>query len=157
SIDAVALARSVAASKKALHAGRSRLHLRPPQGVCVMIRRLMIMLIATGLVLGGVFAFQAFKAKMIEHAMAALANPPQTVSTTVAQVQEWQPQIEAIGSVRAVNGANLSSQVSGIVTAIHFESGKDVTQGILLLELQAADDIARLESLKATAELSRIT
>jgi membrane fusion protein, multidrug efflux system len=122
-----------------------------------MIRRLMIMLIATGLVLGGVFAFQAFKAKMIEQAMAALANPPQTVSTTVAQVQEWQPQIEAIGSVRAVNGANLSSQVSGIVTAIHFESGKDVTQGTLLLELQAADDIARLESLKATAELSRIT
>ena len=122
-----------------------------------MIRRLMIMLIATGLVLGGVFAFQAFKAKMIEHAMAALANPPQTVSTTVAQVQEWQPQIEAIGSVRAVNGANLSSQISGIVTAIHFESGKDVAQGTLLLELQAADDIARLESLKATAELSRIT
>jgi membrane fusion protein, multidrug efflux system len=122
-----------------------------------MIRRLVIMLIATGLVLGGVFAFQAFKAKMIEQAMAALANPPQTVSTTVAQLQEWQPQIEAIGSVRAVNGANLSSQVSGIVTAIHFESGKDVTQGTLLLELQAADDNARLESLKATAELSRIT
>jgi membrane fusion protein, multidrug efflux system len=122
-----------------------------------MIRRLVIMLIGTGLVLGGVFAFQAFKAKMIEQAMAALANPPQTVSTTVAQVQEWQPQIEAIGSVRAVNGANLSSQVSGIVTSIHFESGKDVTQGTLLLELQAADDNARLESLKASAELSRVT
>ena len=122
-----------------------------------MIRRLVIMLIATGLVLGGVFAFQAFKTKMIEQAMAALANPPQTVSTTVAQVQEWQPQIEAIGSVRAVNGANLSSQVSGIVTAIHFESGKDVTEGTLLLELQAADDNARLESLKASAELSRVT
>jgi membrane fusion protein (multidrug efflux system) len=115
------------------------------------------MLIGTGLVLGGVFAFQAFKAKMIEQAMAALANPPQTVSTTVAQVQEWQPQIEAIGSVRAVNGANLSSQVSGIVTAMHFESGKDVTEGTLLLELQAADDNARLESLKASAELSRVT
>jgi membrane fusion protein, multidrug efflux system len=122
-----------------------------------MARRLIIMLVGTGLVLGGVFAFQVFKAKMIEQAMAAFANPPQTVSTAVAQVQEWQPQIEAIGSVRAVNGSNLSSQVSGIVTAIHFDSGKDVTQGTLLLELQAADDIARLESLQATAELSRIT
>jgi len=122
-----------------------------------MIRRLIIMLVATGLALGGIFAFQVFKAKMIEKAMAALANPPQTVSTTLAQMQEWQPHIDAIGSVRAVNGANLSSQVSGIVTAIHFESDKDVAQGTLLLELQAADDIARLESLKATAELSRIT
>jgi membrane fusion protein, multidrug efflux system len=122
-----------------------------------MIKRLTIMLLATGLVFGAVFGFQIFKAKMIEQAMAALANPPQTVSATTAQTQEWQPQIEAVGSVRAVNGANLSSQVPGIVSAIHFESDKDVTQDTLLLELQAADDIAHLESLKATTELSRIT
>jgi membrane fusion protein, multidrug efflux system len=122
-----------------------------------MIKRLTIMLIATGLVFGGVFGFQLFKAKMIRQAMAALANPPQTVSTTTAQTQQWQPQMEAVGSVRAVNGANLSSQVSGIVSAIHFESDNDVTQGTLLLELQAADDVAHLEALKATSELSRIT
>jgi membrane fusion protein (multidrug efflux system) len=122
-----------------------------------MKKRLIIMLIATGLLFGALFAFQAFKAKMIAQAMAALANPPQTVSTTIATVEEWQPQIEAVGSLRAVSGANLSAQVSGIVSAIHFESDKDVTRGTLLLELQSADDIARLESLQATAELSRIT
>jgi membrane fusion protein (multidrug efflux system) len=122
-----------------------------------MLKRMVIMLFATGLVFGGIFGFQAFKAKMIAQAMAAFSNPSQTVSTMVAGPQEWQPQIEAVGSIRAVNGANLSAQVSGIVAAIHFESGVDVKEAAPLLELSADDDVAHLEALKATTELSRIT
>jgi membrane fusion protein, multidrug efflux system len=122
-----------------------------------MLKRMIIMLTATGLVFGGIFGFQVFKAKMIAQAMAAMSNPSQTVSTIVAAPQEWQPRFEAVGSIRAVNGANLSSQASGIVSAIHFESGADVKEGAPLLELSTTDDVARLEALKATTELSRIT
>jgi membrane fusion protein, multidrug efflux system len=88
-----------------------------------MLKRMVIMLIAAGLVFGAIFGFQAFKARMIAQVMAAQGNPPQTVSTAIVTPQDWQPRLEAVGSVRAVNGANLSSQVSGIVSAIHFESG----------------------------------
>ena len=49
-----------------------------------MIKRMIIMLIAVGVVLGGFFAFQNFKAHIIEQVMASLANPPQTVSTVTA-------------------------------------------------------------------------
>ena len=122
-----------------------------------MIKRMIIMLIGVGVVFGAVFGFQAFKASMIRQALASLANPPQTVSTTVAQSQPWSSRLEAVGSARAVNGANLSAQVPGIVAALHFDSGKDVKQGAPLIELMAADDIAHLEALKATAELARIT
>src|SRR5208337_4635135 len=69
----------------------------------------------------------------------------------------WQPHLEAIGSVRAVNGADLSAQVAGIVSAIHFDSGADVKEGTPLVELLAADDQAKLQSLKAQAALARIT
>jgi membrane fusion protein (multidrug efflux system) len=120
-----------------------------------MIKRMIFMLIAVGLVLGGIFGFQAFKAKMIAQAMAGLANPPQTVSTIAASAQQWTSDIEAVGSLRAVNGANLSSQVAGIVSALHFESGADVKKGDLLIELMANDDIAKLDALKATAEIAR--
>jgi hypothetical protein len=77
---------------------------------------------------------------MIAQAMAGLANPPQTVSTIAASTQQWTSDIEAVGSLRAVNGANLSSQVPGIVSALHFESGADVKKGDLLVELMANDD-----------------
>lgn len=122
-----------------------------------MLKRMVIMLALTALVLGGVFGFQAFRASMIQKVMASLANPPQTVSTMVASSEDWQPQLAAVGSVRAVNGASLSGQVSGIVSALHFESGADVEKGDLLLELLAEDDIAHLAALKATAALAKIT
>jgi membrane fusion protein (multidrug efflux system) len=64
------------------------------------------MLTLTGLVLGAVFGFQAFKSVMIAKFMATLSNPPQTVSTTIAASQEWRSQLEAVGSLRAVNGAD---------------------------------------------------
>ena len=120
-------------------------------------KRMIIMLVLTGLVLAAVFGFEAFKGVMIRKFMATLSNPPQTVSTMVAASTEWRSQIEAVGSVRAVNGANLSAQVAGIVSAVHFQSGADVKQGDLLVELESADDIAHLAALKATAALAQIT
>jgi membrane fusion protein (multidrug efflux system) len=122
-----------------------------------MRKRMIVMLILTVLVLGAVFGFQAFKSVMIAKFMVTLSNPPQTVSTITAGSQEWRSQLEAVGSLRAVNGANLSGQVAGIVSAVHFESGANVKKGDLLLELLADDDKARLEALKATADLARIT
>jgi membrane fusion protein (multidrug efflux system) len=92
-----------------------------------------------------------------KQVLAGFANPPQTVSTTVAGKQDWQPQLKAIGSLRAVRGADLSPQVGGTVSAIHFDSGADVKEGDVLIELSSADDLAKLNSLKAQTELARIT
>lgn len=122
-----------------------------------MRKSMLIMLTAVTLILGGVFGFQAFKSRMIAKVMAAQSNPPQTVSTVAVSIQDWQPGLEAVGSVRAVNGANLSAQVAGIVSAIHFDSGADVQKGAPLLDLIADDDIAHLNALKAATELARIT
>jgi membrane fusion protein (multidrug efflux system) len=122
-----------------------------------MLKRMIIMLALTVLVLGGVFGFEAFKSVMIGKYMKTLANPPQTVSTMTAISQEWRSQLEAVGSVRAVNGANVSAQVAGTVSAIHFQSGNDAKKDDLLLELMAEDDIAHLNALKATATLAKIT
>ena len=120
-------------------------------------KRMVIMLLAVGLVFGGVFGFQIFKNTMIKKFMSAMASPPQTVSAAAAMMEEWQPQIEAVGSLRAVNGADLAFEAPGIVTELHFNSGDDVSAGDILVTLRADDDIARLEALRATANLAEIT
>ena len=71
-----------------------------------MIKRMVIMLVAVAVVFGGIFGFQAFKAAMIKKFITALSNPPQTISAATAATSEWQPKIEAIGSLRAVRGAD---------------------------------------------------
>jgi membrane fusion protein, multidrug efflux system len=122
-----------------------------------MTKRMVIMLIAVAIVLGGVFGFQAFKAVMIKKFMSSMAAPPQTVSATKAEYSAWQPKIEAVGSLRAVKGSDLSLEVSGVVDSISFQSGDDVKEGALLLKLRSDDDAAKLVSLQATAELSELT
>jgi membrane fusion protein (multidrug efflux system) len=122
-----------------------------------VIGRMIVMLILVGLVFGGVFGFQAFRNAMIMKFMTAMGPPPQTVSTATATVEEWQPQIEAVGSLRAVNGADLAFEMPGIIKELHFKSGDDVAAGDVLVMLRADDDIARLAALQATASLSEIT
>ena len=122
-----------------------------------MIKRMVIMLVAVAIVFGGIFGFQVFKGMMIRKFIAAASNPPQTISAAKAGVSEWNPRIEAIGSLRAVKGADLSLELSGVVETISFNSGDDVEEGAPLLKLRTADDVARLHSLQAMAELSDIT
>lgn len=121
-----------------------------------MIRRMVVMLVVLGVVLAGYFGFQQFKAKMIHQFLSSMANPPQTVSTVTAATQTWQPEVVAVGSLRAVNGAALSLEVGGVVDQIGFQSGDDVQAGQLLLRLRSDDDAAKLAALEASASLAQI-
>ncbi|MBS0519618.1 MAG: efflux RND transporter periplasmic adaptor subunit [Proteobacteria bacterium] len=122
-----------------------------------MIKRMLIMLILVGAVLFGIFGFKSFVNGKIKEAMAAMGSAPQTVSTTKAGYSEWQTQLQAVGSLRAVRGADLSLEVAGVVEEINFDSGQEVEAGQILLRLRDEDDVAKLKSLQAVAELSQIT
>jgi membrane fusion protein (multidrug efflux system) len=89
--------------------------------------------------------------------MGAAATAPQTVSTIVATTMSWQSRTQAIGSLRAVRGADLAAQASGVVDQIRFESGNDVPAGAVLLKLRPNDDLAKLEQLQAAAVLAEQT
>jgi membrane fusion protein, multidrug efflux system len=122
-----------------------------------MIKRMLVMLVLVGAVLGGVFGFKTFVDEKVKEFMAGAGNPPQTVSTAQAAITQWQPQLEAVGSLRAVRGADLSLEVPGVVEEINFQSGDEVQAGAVLLRLRGDDEIAKLESLEAVARLSQIT
>jgi membrane fusion protein, multidrug efflux system len=126
-------------------------------GEKTMLKRMVIMLGIVGVVFAGLSWFVNFRAGLIRNALAALADPPQTVSTTTATISEWQPKLTAVGTFRGVNGADIALQLAGIVDMIHFESGKDVEAGEVLLDLHKEDDVAKLQSLQATADGFAIT
>ena len=118
--------------------------------------RMIVMLIVAAALLGGVVWFQHFKQTMIAKGIKGQSNPPQTVSTIVAQESVWQPTVEALGNLRASRQANLSAEVGGLVTAIHFVSGKKVQAHAPLVELNAAPLKAQLAQLEAQAALAEI-
>jgi membrane fusion protein (multidrug efflux system) len=122
-----------------------------------MIRPVVILVVAVAVILGGVFAWRSFIGKMMKQGMAAAASAPQTVSTTTAAAASWQAQMQATGTLRAVRGADLSPQASGVVDKIAFDSGGEVAAGAVLLTLKPNDDPAKLAQLQAAAELADIT
>lgn len=122
-----------------------------------MIKRLLIMLLAVGVIFGGIFGFIGFKNKMIKQYMANMGNAKQTVSTMIAKNEMWSPSTETIASLSAVHGVDLSAEVSGMVENIFFQQGDDVAAGTPLLQLRADSDNAKLKSLQAELALAQQT
>jgi membrane fusion protein, multidrug efflux system len=119
-----------------------------------MKKRMVIMLIVVGVVLGGVIGFNFFKGYMMQKYMASAPIPPSTVSAMKADFQEWQPQLSAVGTLRAARGVDVTTEVAGLVRSINFKSGDEVKAGQILAQLNAEPDIAQLRALEAAADLA---
>src|SRR5258706_459174 len=122
-----------------------------------MTKRMLIMLGVVGLVFGGILVFQLLvKPAMMRKFIPVGVIPPQTVSTAKAGFSEWQGEFQAVGTLRAVRGADIAPEVAGVITAIHFQSGQEIEVGAPLVQLNAESDLARLQSLAAAAELAEV-
>jgi len=117
-------------------------------------KRMIIMLVIAGAIVGGVVWFQGFKNKMIAQSIKGQGMPPQTVSTIVAKESVWQPSVDAVGTFSASQQANLSTEAGGLITAIHFKSGETVKAGTPLLELNPVPLQAQLAQIEAQTSLA---
>ena len=122
-----------------------------------MIRRMIVMLVVLGVVLGGYFDFQQFKAKMIHGFLASMANPPQTVST----VDGDDADLAAGGAggrqpARGERRRRCRWRSAAWSSGSTFQSGDDVQAGQVLLRLRADDDTAKLAALEASAALAQV-
>lgn len=109
-------------------------------------------IVAVSLVLYGIKGFGIYQ--MIQF-YSTQVPPPITVSATHAKQQSWQPRIEAVGSLTAVQGVNIASEVAGKVEKILFESGQTVEKDALLVQLDDSAEQAQLPGARAQAKLAR--
>ena len=89
-------------------------------------------IIAVGAVLVLVLLVAGFKTWQIMGYIAAAKKngaPAQTVTTTVASSSDWQPEVSAVGSVRAVRGVDVTTEVTGLVRSLEFHSGDEAKRG----------------------------
>lgn len=120
-----------------------------------MFFRLLLVLLLLGAIFGGIFGlkhqqFQAMQAQM------AQPMPPATVSSTRVRAEGWQPTLNAVGSLVAVSGIDVTAEVAGLVSEIRFQSGGQVEKGEVLVRLDDSVDRATLEGLRADARLAEI-
>ena len=116
-------------------------------------KRMFIML---GLVVLLIAALALGKFLQIRKLIASIPKPQaQVVSTIKAQTQAWQPQVNAIGSLVAVRGVDVASEIAGLVRQVNFRSGQDIKAGAVLVQLNADAEIAQQHALQAAVDLAR--
>jgi membrane fusion protein (multidrug efflux system) len=81
--------------------------------------------------------------------------PPMTVTSAEVKQERWPPLLSAVGSISAVQGAMISSELPGVVAEVGFESGAIVKKGDLLVRLDTSVEEAQLHAADADTELAR--
>jgi membrane fusion protein (multidrug efflux system) len=82
--------------------------------------------------------------------------PPVMVAASVARLERWDSYLDAVGTIKAVHGVELTSEESGEVVQINFESGGRVEKGQLLVVLNDKVEKASRQSQKATLDLAEL-
>ena len=118
--------------------------------------RPMLIMIAVVLVIVAIIAGVKFVQISALIAQSKAPLPASVVTAMHVPYAEWQPGVTAVGSIKAVRGVDVTTEVGGIVRSIGFKPGQQVADQALLVQLNADSDIAQLHSLEATADLAVI-
>ncbi len=123
---------------------------------------LIFFVVLFGLFLGIVFGFGFVKFTQIQGFIkmaksGAFEPPPTAVTTDVAKQSEWQPTLESVGTVTAVNGVTVSTDLAGIVRQIAFESGCKMHAGDLLVRLDTVQEEAQLHQAEAQRDWAAVS
>lgn len=84
------------------------------------------------------------------------APPPVTIAAATAQSAAWPSQLEAVGTIRAARGVELSAETSGAIIAITVDSGEQVKAGQAILSLNDSVELASFRRQEANLKLARL-
>ncbi|MEE4230231.1 efflux RND transporter periplasmic adaptor subunit [Pseudomonas viridiflava] len=121
-----------------------------------MLRRRMLIML--GVVMLLVLALAGYKAFSIYRQIQQFSAPKPPVSVAVVNAVElpWQSRLPAIGTLKAVQGVDLSLEIAGTVKALLFESGQKVRVGQPLLQLDSDVERALLGTAEADLGLAQV-
>ncbi|OGT36507.1 MAG: efflux transporter periplasmic adaptor subunit [Gammaproteobacteria bacterium RIFCSPHIGHO2_12_FULL_37_14] len=119
-------------------------------------RPMRIMLIIVGTLFGIIFIYKGVTGWLLHRALSRIENIVTVTSTTV-DYSNWQPEIKAVGNLRAILGVNVTAQLAAMIQKVYFTPGSVVEEGTVLVQQNADPNIGQLHSLEANEKLAEIT
>ncbi len=104
------------------------------------------MVLAIGGLAALVLLLVLIKAMQIGKMMSSkMPMPVETVTSAVAKEEDWAPALSSVGTISAVQGAVVSSELGGTVAEVKFQNGGVAKKGDILVRLAATSEDADLE------------
>lgn len=121
-----------------------------------MLRRRMLIML--GVVLLVVLLLAGYKAFSVYQQIQTFSapKPPVSVAVATAAQQPWQARLPTVGSLKALQGVDLSLEIAGTVQKVQFQSGQKIKAGQPLLQLDSEVESALLETAEADLGLSQL-
>lgn len=120
-----------------------------------MFKKLLLTIAAILLIVGFLGGTKASQIFAMIAAGKAMKPVPETVTASPVTEQEWSNIVSATGSVAAVQGVTVATELAGQVSKIAFEAGAKVNEGDLLVQLDTSIEEAQLRAAEASAELAK--
>jgi membrane fusion protein (multidrug efflux system) len=117
-----------------------------------MNRRVIIAAVAIGVLCAGLIAFN-FLGMFFGGGHGFMLPPPTAVETVTVKAGPWSPGIEAVGTARAAQGADIATQVSGTIKSIKFKANTRAKTGELLIQIDDSVERADLSAAEANVRL----
>lgn len=123
-----------------------------------MIKRIFFTLVALLLLIGAIAGvkFLQIKTMMDPAQKAAAAPPPETVTTAKIKAESWEATVTAIGSLAAVQGVLVASELPGKIELLALQPGSKVKTGDLLLKLDTSTEEVQLQAAEAEMNLAKV-
>ena len=120
-----------------------------------MFRKLALTIVGVLLVVGALVGIKMQQFRAMGDAGANMVMPPEVVTAAQARNDEWEQTIPATGSLVAIQGLTVRTEVPGRIVGIAFESGASVEAGEILVELDTSTEQAQLRAAEAAAALAK--
>ncbi|MCP4617673.1 MAG: efflux RND transporter periplasmic adaptor subunit [Bradyrhizobium sp.] len=121
-----------------------------------MVRWFIIIGLLLALLVGGFVWFNYFRGKMIAEFFANNKPPPILINAAEAKSEVIPNLLTAVGDLAAVHQVNVTSDVNGRITEIHFTAGSDVKAGTPLVQLFDGPEQGDLASFKAQSTVAAL-
>lgn len=119
-------------------------------------KRFIITGIILAVIFGGLLAYHIVVGMMIQKYMKNFTPPPIAVNVVTVTDGPWQNSYSTVGNLVAIQGTDISPQVTGTVTKVLFNSGDYVVAGQPLIILDTGILAAQLEQSLANERLQKV-
>lgn len=85
-----------------------------------------------------------------------LMTPKSVVTVANVQTRDMPTLVRALGTLSAINSADIAPEIEGIIESIHFADGAIVKRGDLLIQLENGTQEAKLEQAQAQKNLTEV-
>lgn len=125
-----------------------------------MLRNVLLFILGALIIVpigAGLFGVKRSQFSAMADASAKMQMPPTVVNAIPVRQYQLQPKVSAVGSIKAMQGTTVRTEVEGIIRSISFTPGTEVQAGSVLLQLDDSVEQAQLREAEAASRLAKIS